>query len=86
MVSDPGGPIVGAPVVLEGTSLSDTTVAGGFYTISGVPDPVTYTVIASMGGFEDGTIDRLPVDGGEEGVDFVLTAADGGGDEGAASL
>ncbi len=51
-------------------------------TIENVPDPVTYTVIASANGVDSSAIDQLTVYGVEAGVDFVLTAADaddGGG-------
>lgn len=82
-VSDGTDPIAGALVVLGGTSLQTTTAPDGTYTITGVPDPVTYTVNASANGFESGFIDRLHVDGadGAEVADFTLTPAttdDGG--------
>ncbi len=81
-VTDGSDPIVGATVVLDDTNLTATTAADGTYLIENVPDPVTYTVIASANGVDSSAIDRLTVDGVEAGVDFVLTAADaddGGG-------
>ena len=77
--SDNGAPIVGATVELEGTTptLADTTDGNGVYTISAVPDPVTYTVTTSADGFESFTIDRLTINGDETGVDFALTSSDG---------
>ena len=74
-----GVDILSATVVLEGTILSDTN-AGGTYTISSVPDPVTYTVTASADGFESFTEDRLTVSGAVV-QDFILTAVDGGEEE-----
>ncbi|MEE9248529.1 MAG: carboxypeptidase regulatory-like domain-containing protein [Dehalococcoidia bacterium] len=78
-----GNGIQDATVVLEGTGLSENTAEDGTYTISGVPDPVTYTVTASKGGFESDTKDRLLVDvsGGGEVANFTLTAVDGGEEE-----
>lgn len=71
------GPIEGATVMLEGTILSDPETDGsGAYTIPNVPDPVTYTVIASAEGFESATMDRLFVDGGAV-ANFTLTPSDG---------
>ncbi len=82
-VDDGTDPIAGATVVLEGTGLSATTAGNGTYTISGVPDPVTYTVTASAGGFDSATTSRLTVAGAVTGVNFTLTAGgeeeDGGG-------
>jgi len=72
-------PIEGASVVLEGTSLGATTQTDGTYTISNVPDPVTYTVIASADGFESGELSRQPVDGIVPDVDFALADSGGGG-------
>ena len=69
-------PIAGATVELEGTLLEDITDENGDYTISNVPDPVTYTVTASADGFGSSTIDRLPVSGGVT-EDFALTPSDG---------
>ncbi len=80
-ITDGSNPIVGAKVELEDTSLSATTEAGGIYTISNVPDPVTYTVTASAVGFETATIPRLPVDGAET-LNFDLTPTGGGGSGG----
>lgn len=77
-----GAPISGAQVVLEGTGLSATTDSNGYYTIGGIPDPVTYTVTASAQDYESSTIDRLTVDGSDGGemADFQLTPkSDGGG-------
>jgi len=76
-VTDGTDPIVGATVVLEGTSFSATTVAGGTYTISSVPDPVIYTVTASAGDASS-TLDRLPVNGSIMNIDFTLDIGDGG--------
>ncbi len=73
-------PIEGATVVLAGTSLGSTTSANGTYNISGVPDPVTYTVTASVGGYESSSISRLTVSGAAA-ADFSLTAS-GGDDNG----
>ena len=75
-VSDHDGPIDGATVVLDDTELTATTAADGTYTISDVPDPVTYTVIASMNGFSSVTLDRQVVTGAVENVNFLLTAAE----------
>jgi len=80
-VTDGTNFIEGAMVVLEGTDLSATTAADGTYTISGVPDPVTYTVTASKDGFDSATILRLTVDGAVAGVNLTLTST-GGGDDG----
>ena len=80
-VTDEGGsPIGGATVVLEDTGLSATTAAEGTYTISGAPDPVTYTVTASADGFDSATISRLTVDGATA-TNFTLTAAGGEEDD-----
>ena len=80
-VTDEGGsPIGGATVVLEDTGLSATTAAEGTYTISGAPDPVTYTVTASADGFDSATISRLTVDGATA-ANFTLTAAGGEEDD-----
>jgi len=79
-VIDGTTPIEGATVVLEDTSLSATTATDGTYTISGVPDPVTYDVTASAEGFESQTISRLTVDGAVAGVNLSLTSTGGGGD------
>ena len=68
-----GAPIAGATVVLEGTTHSAMTDGTGGYTISGVPDPVTYTVAVSKSGFDSSSIDRLLVDGDETSVDFMLS-------------
>ena len=76
-VTDGINPIEGALVELEGTSLQDVTDSNGNYSISNVPDPVTYTVTASKVGFESAAI-RWTVDGGET-VNFTLTAIGGGG-------
>ncbi len=77
-VSDGTSPIEGATVVLEGTGLSTTTAADGTYTIPGVPDPVTYTVVASADGFDSGK-KRETVNGpSPTTVDFSLASA---GDE-----
>ena len=79
-VTDGTDPIGGASVALEGTSLSVTTATDGTYTISGIPDPVTYDVTASHVDFGSFTIKRLVVDesnGPETGVDFTLTSSGG---------
>ena len=79
-----GTTIVGATVKLVGTTLGSTTVADGRYTISGIPDPVTYDITASHVDFESFTIKRLLVDesdGDETGVDFTLTSSGGGSDD-----
>jgi len=79
-VTDGTEPIEGATVVLDGTSLRATTTANGFYTISNVPDPVTYTVTASADGFESDTLLRQTVDGAVTIDDFELTSSgDGNG-------
>jgi len=79
-VTDGTEPIEGATVVLEGTSLRATTTAQGTYTISNVPDPVTYTVTASADGFESDTPLRQTVDGAVTIDDFELTSSgDGNG-------
>jgi len=75
-----GTAIVGATVKLVGTTLGSTTVADGSYTISGIPDPVTYDVTASAVDFESFTKERITVDGDETGVDFTLTSSGGGSD------
>jgi len=75
---DANNPIEGALVELQDTGLSATTAADGNYTISDVPDPVTYTVNASADGFEGSTIDRLLV-GSTATANFTLTATGGGG-------
>ena len=75
-----GNAIEGATVELEGTTLEDTTDVNGDYTISAVPDPVSYDVTATADGFESSTIDRLGINGAKTGVDFALTSS--GGDDG----
>ncbi len=80
-VTNSVGAITGATVKLEGTTYSATTDANGVYTISGIPDPVTYTVTASKSGFDSSSKDRLTVDSGERFTDvqianFILS--DGG--------
>lgn len=70
-------PVSGATVVLEDTSLSAMTAADGTYTISSVPDPVTYTVTASIDDASD-TVLRVFVSGSVTGVDFTLDISDGG--------
>ena len=80
-ITDGTNLIEGATVVLENTSLSATTGAEGTYTISGVPDPVTYTVTASADGFETATISRLTVDGAKT-ANFDLTSTGGTGGTG----
>jgi len=78
--ADPVNAIEGASVVLEGTGLSATTAADGSYTITNIPDPVTYTVNVSQDGFESATILRLTVDGPTTADDFALVSTgDGGG-------
>ena len=84
-VTDGTGPIAGALVVLEGTSLQGTTEADGTYTIIGVPDPVTYTVTASASGFESASIDRLLVDGADGGEVANFTLAPMPTDDGGTS-
>lgn len=79
-VTDGTGGIEGATVVLQDTGLQAITASDGAYTISGIPDPVTYTVTASADGFETSTISRLTVVGAT-GADFALTPT-GGGDDG----
>ncbi len=80
-VTDGTDPVGGASVMLEGTLplLQAVTAANGTYTISNVPDPVTYTVTASKSGFESDTISRLWVNGTLLGVDLTLTAVGGNG-------
>lgn len=78
-VTDGTNPIEGATVVLEGTGLWATTAADGTYTISGVADPVTYTVTASAADHESATISRRTVDGAVTGVNFALATGGGGG-------
>ena len=75
-VTDGTNPIVGATVVLEDTSLSATTGNDGTYTISTVPDPVTYDVTASKDDVSF-TVFREFVSGGIT-VDFILDIGDGG--------
>ena len=75
-----GKSIKGATVVLDGTSLQDST--GGknaAYSITGIPDPVTYTIIVSKDGYEPLTIDRFTVSGVHDGENFSLTPTGGGG-------
>ena len=72
-------PTEGATVVLEGTSLSDTTDENGDYTITNVvPYPVTYDITASHPGNESLTV-RQQVNETQETVSFTLTAGGGGG-------
>ena len=78
-VTDGTNPVAGATVSLGGTSLSATTAADGTYSIAGVPDPVTYDVTASAGGFTSST-SRQSVDGVTT-ADFTLTPT-GGDDDG----
>ena len=65
-ITDQNGPINKAMVVLEGTGFSVRTDKDGTYTISGVPDPVTYTLTATKGPASQ-SIDRLLVDGSTTG-------------------
>lgn len=80
-VTDGADPVGGASVVLEGTLplLQAVTASDGTYTISNIPDPVTYTITASKGGFESDTISRLWVNGTLLSVNLTLTAAGGNG-------
>ncbi|MFC2014188.1 matrixin family metalloprotease [Chloroflexota bacterium] len=79
VVDDGTNPISGAHVELEGTSplLFDTTNETGFYEITGVPDPVTYSITASASGFDSST--KRPLVDGDTTVGFTLTTAGGGG-------
>ena len=70
-----GAPIAGATVELEGTTFEDTTGSDGTYTISDVPDPVTYTVTVSKDGFESLTIERLTIDGDDVVENFTLISS-----------
>jgi len=72
-----GEAIERATVKLEGTIFSAMTGANGFYTISNIPDPVTYTVTASKSGFDSFSIDRLTVNPNTTDVNFSLS--NGGG-------
>ena len=82
------GGIEGATVVLEGTGLSATTGGSGIYTISGVPDPVTYDVTSSADGFESATVRQTVQGAAVTEVNFALTATGGGngGGDGAAPV
>lgn len=79
---DTGAAIAGATVSLDGTSLSGTTDGNGLYTISGVPDPVTYDVTASAPDHDSSTTLRVTVDGSVGGVNFSLSPSQGGDDGG----
>lgn len=70
-------PISGATVVLEGTLLNDITIADGSYTISLVPDPVTYDVTASKDDVSF-TVFRETVGSVGNTVNFILDIGDGG--------
>ena len=69
-------------VVLEGTSLTDTTVTGS-YAISSVPDPVTYTVTASANGYDSASIPLTVTGPTVADIELTLSGgtdeADGGG-------
>ena len=72
-----GVAIGGATVELEGTTFKVTTESDGTYTISYVPDPVTYTVTVSKDGFESLTIERLTIDGDQVVENFTLQPSSG---------
>jgi hypothetical protein len=73
-------PLSGATVTLVGTGKSATTNADGSYTISGVPDPVTYDITVSKSGYGQAT-ERVTVDG-DTTVNFSLSTDSGGGSGG----
>ncbi len=59
-VTDGTAAIANATVVVEGTTLSDTTAADGTYTIADVPVG-TYTVTASAGGYQSQSVNNVTV-------------------------
>lgn len=72
-------PVKGATVLLAGTSLKTTTGADGTFTISGVPDPITYDIKASNKGKK--WEDRIEVDGSTV-IQIILSKGGGGNDDG----
>jgi len=69
-------PVKGATVLLAGISLKTTTGADGTFSISGVPDPVTYDIKASYKGKK--WEDRITIDGSTE-IQIILSKGGGGG-------
>jgi Matrixin/Carboxypeptidase regulatory-like domain len=61
--SSTGLPIAGATVTLSGTPLTDTTDSTGHYSISNVPDPVTYDITASAFRYRSATLSRQTITG-----------------------
>ena len=68
-----GNPIVGALVTVQGTGLSDTTDASGFYQITGAPSG-NRTLQASAAGFASATAAVNIPAGGTENENFALSA------------
>lgn len=69
-----GDPLIGANVTIEGTVLGAASDRNGAYRISQVP-PGTYTVRASMIGFQTVAVNEVQVNVQEKAaVDFELTA------------
>ncbi|MEK6650564.1 MAG: carboxypeptidase-like regulatory domain-containing protein, partial [Bacteroidota bacterium] len=55
-----GEPLIGANVVLAGTTLGTTTDVNGFYTINNIP-PSTYEVVVSYVGYRRTTVTNVQV-------------------------
>ncbi len=68
---DTGDPLVGANVVLEGTPLGAAADAGGYFSIGNV-SAGTYTVTASVIGYESGSQSASVTDGGTATANFAL--------------
>lgn len=59
--AETGEALVGANILLGGTTLGSASDAGGYYVILNVP-PGTYTLVASMIGYERYTVEGVRVD------------------------
>jgi hypothetical protein len=68
-----GSPLFGANISLIGTARGATTDSSGYYRIQNLP-PGTYTIQASMIGFETRTVENLVLKDNEtQIIDFLLT-------------
>lgn len=68
-----GEPLIGANIVLEGTTLGAATDVNGNYVISNVPDG-SYTAVISYIGYTEGIFD-VTVAGGDATLDATLSAS-----------
>jgi hypothetical protein len=76
VVDDNDEPIKGATIKLDGASLSATTSSEGIATIRDIPNPVTYTIIASAPGFDSETVLRVSIEEAESVIIFNLSASE----------